>query len=428
MAFRATHDALTGLPNRELLLDRLRQAIRNAERHPRPVAVLFIDLDNFKLINDSLGHSVGDDTLREFSRRLQDTVCDTDTVGRFGGDEFVILLTERADDLAVVQAITKVNAALAKPFDVSGVTHYLTVSIGWCRYPEHGKSADELLMHSDMAMFKAKQGGRNRVVAYQSTFDSHASDRLRLVDELRQALLREEFVLAFQPLFGSDGAPVALEALVRWQHPERGLVPPDKFIGVCEDSGLIVPLGRWVLHEAARQYARLEAEGFGRLRIAVNVSSAQFQQDLYADVESAVRSHNLPAGALELELTESVVMDDPETAIDLMQRLRSLGVSISVDDFGTGYSSLAYLKRLPIQRLKIDRSFVRDLSDNQEDQVICNAIIQLAHSLGLATVAEGVETQAQRDWLVARGCDELQGYLLGRPQLFDAMLAALKEG
>ncbi|HTA64733.1 MAG TPA: EAL domain-containing protein, partial [Xanthomonadaceae bacterium] len=425
LAFRATHDELTGLPNRQLLVDRLQQALLNAERHARSIAVLFIDLDDFKLINDSLGHTAGDETLRLVAQRLQEAVADFDTVARFGGDEFVILLSEHTDDASVEQAIAGVNAALSRPFDISGSSHYIGASIGWCRSPTAGTVAESLLMRADLAMYKAKQGGRSRVMAYQPAFDSQVSARLHMVSELRLALERGEFVLEFQPLFGIDGAPTALEALVRWQHPERGLLPPGYFIGVCEESGLIVPLGRWVLNEAARHHALLAAAGIGSLRIAINISSLHFQQDLYADVESALQAHGLPRGILELELTESVIMANPESAIDVMRRLDGIGVSISVDDFGTGYSSLAYLQRLPIDRLKIDRSFVRDLGSNDDDAAICTSIIRLAHSLGLRTVAEGVETAEQLDWLRQRGCDEVQGFLLARPRPFAQMLTEM---
>jgi diguanylate cyclase (GGDEF)-like protein/PAS domain S-box-containing protein len=427
LAFRATHDELTGLPNRQLLVDRLQQALINAERHGRSIVVLFVDLDDFKLINDSLGHTAGDETLRMVAQRLSEAVAESDTVARFGGDEFVILLSEHTDEASVEQAIAGVNAALSRPFDIAGSTHYIGASIGWCRSPEAGTVAEALLMRADLAMYKAKQGGRNRATAYQPSFDSQVSARLHMVSELRSALERGEFVLAFQPLFDIDGAPVALEALVRWQHPERGLLPPGQFIGVCEESGLIVPLGRWVLDEAMRHHALLAAAGLGRLRIAVNISSLHFQQDLYADVETAMRAHGVPRGVLELELTESVIMGNPEAAIDVMRRLDGIGVAISVDDFGTGYSSLSYLKRLPIDRLKIDRSFVRDLGRNDDDEAICNSIIRLAHSLGLHTVAEGVETQAQLDWLHARGCDEVQGFLLAQPLPFAQALAGLKK-
>ncbi len=425
LAYRATYDELTGLPNRQLLFDRLQQSIRNADLAGRGIGVLFVDLDEFKLINDSMGHSAGDDVLRTVGKRFEKAVRSPDTLGRFGGDEFVVILTEQIDEGGVGRVIERINAALAEPVDIAGALHYLTASIGYCRYPDAGMDAETLLKKADLAMYQAKQQGRNRAVAYHADFDADINERLHLVSALRDALQRDEFRLVFQPLFSRNGAAVGLEALLRWQRPERGLIMPEQFIGVCEDSGLIVLIGRWVLNEAARRYAQLSAAGLGHLRIAVNVSAAQFQQNLYEDVRSAIEAHALPKGVLELELTESVIMVAPETAIATMRRLDALGVSIAVDDFGTGYSSLAYLKRLPIDRLKIDRSFVSDLGRNADDEAICAAIIQLARSLGLRTVAEGVETAQQLGWLHARGCDEVQGFLLGRPLPFDEALQAL---
>jgi EAL domain-containing protein (putative c-di-GMP-specific phosphodiesterase class I) len=328
-----------------------------------------------------------------------------------------------------VQAvIDRVAQALAEPVDLGGTPHQLTPSIGHCRYPEDGRDAETLLRHADLAMYQAKRQGRNRAVAYRREFDGTVSHRLQLVSQLREALQREEFRLVFQPLWGLDGQPLGLEALVRWQHPERGLLPPSEFIGVCEESGLIVELGGRVLREAARHHALLVASGLGHLRIAVNVSAAQFAQDLYAQVAAVVEEFALPAGALEIELTESVIMDSTERAIETMRRIAELGVGLSLDDFGTGYSSLAYLKRLPLHRLKIDRSFVQDLGHDLEDAAICDSIIGLGHLLGLRTVAEGVETEQQRDWLHTRGCDELQGFLLGRPLPFEELLPLLQDG
>ncbi len=425
LAFSATHDDLTGLPNRHLLVDRLQQALLNADRHRRSIVVVFIDLDDFKLINDSLGHSAGDVALRAVARRLEQVLATEDTLARFGGDEFVAMLTERTDDTGVAQTVAAIQAALAPPFEIAGAAHYLGASIGWCRSPDAGNAAEDLLMRADLAMYQAKQRGRNRVVAYEHRFDTQVSARLRMVSELRLALERGEFELVFQPLFDMTGKASALEALLRWHHPERGLLLPGHFIGVCEESGLIVPLGRWVLGEAARHHGLLAAAGLGTLRIAVNVSALQFRQDLFGDVQAALREHAVPRGALELELTESVIMDNPEAAIDAMRRIDALGVSLSVDDFGTGYSSLSYLKRLPIDRLKIDRGFVRDLGQNADDAAICTSIIRLAQSLGLHTVAEGVETHAQLDWLRARGCEEVQGFLLGHPQPFAQVLVEL---
>ena len=425
LAYRATHDELTGLPNRQLLQDRLQQAILNAERYGREVAVVFVDLDDFKLINDSLGHGAGDIALKTIAGRLSGMVRDTDTVGRFGGDEFVIVLTEQTDDAGVAQVVERVTAALTQPIELAGVRHVLTPSIGHCRYPQAGQDAETLLKHADLAMYQAKRQGRNRAVAYRSEFDAAVSQRLQLVSRLREALQNGEFTLAFQPLFDPAGRLLALEALARWQHPERGLLLPAEFISVCEESGLIVDLGRYVLREAARHHALLADVGLGHVRISVNVSAAQFEHELYRDVAAAVHEFGLPPGVLELEITESVIMDNPERAIETMKRISALGVCISVDDFGTGYSSLAYLKRLPIDRLKIDRSFVQDLGHDEDDAAICASIIGLGHLLDLRIVAEGVETEQQLQWLRARGCDELQGFLLGRPQPFETLLPQL---
>ncbi|HSR64222.1 MAG TPA: EAL domain-containing protein [Xanthomonadaceae bacterium] len=426
LAWRATHDDLTGLPNRQLLHDRLQHAILNAERYGRAAAVVFVDLDDFKLINDTLGHSAGDTALRTIAQRLREVVRDADTVGRFGGDEFVVVLTEHTDEAGVQAVIARIAAALAQPVELAGVPHLLTPSIGHCRYPQDGRDAETLLRHADLAMYQAKRQGRNRAVAYRAEFDGTVSQRLQLVSQLRDGLQRDEFVLAFQPLWGLAGEPRGLEALVRWRHPERGLLPPSDFIGVCEESGLIVELGRRVLREAARHHALLAATGLGHLRIAVNVSAAQFAHDLHGEVAAVVAEFALPPGALEIELTESVIMDNTDRAIDTMRRIAELGVGLSLDDFGTGYSSLAYLKRLPLDRLKIDRSFVQDLGHDLEDAAICASIIGLGHLLGLRTVAEGVETEQQCAWLRARGCDELQGFLLGRPMAFDALLPLLQ--
>ena len=427
LAHRATHDELTGLPNRQLLHDRLHQAILNADRYGRQAAVVFIDLDDFKLVNDNLGHSAGDTVLRIVAQRLREVVRDTDTVGRVGGDEFVVVLTEQTDEAGMALVIQRVSAALSQPMEVAGLSHTLTPSIGWCRYPDAGTDAETLLMRADVAMYQAKRSGRNRAVAYRAEFDVHASQRLRLLGELREALRLKQFELVFQPLFDRAGGVVALEALVRWQHPERGLLAPGEFIGVCEDSGLIVELGRRVLLEAARHHCLLAEAGLGRLRIAVTCPRCS-RAGLVDDVRAALAQHEMPAGALELELTESAIMHNFDRAIGVMQELAALGVTFSVDDFGTGHSSLAYLQRLPIDRLKIDRSFVKDLGAGSDDATICASIIGLAHSLKLETVAEGVETQQQLDWLREKGCDEVQGYLLGRPQAFDALLPTLLVG
>ncbi|MFZ5657937.1 MAG: EAL domain-containing protein [Pseudomonadota bacterium] len=427
LAWRATHDELTGLPNRQLLQDRLQQALAAARRYRREGALIFIDLDDFKLVNDSLGHSAGDSVLREVGARLSRVARGTDTVARFGGDEFVIVLAEVEGEHGVQDVIARVTAELARPLGLGESQHTLTASIGWCRFPEAGEDVETLLMHGDLAMYQAKRQGRNRAVPFHREFVDGMSRRLLLVGQLRQAIERDEFVPVFQPLFDRDERPVALETLLRWQHPERGMLLPGEFISVCEESGLIVDVGRRVLHQAGRHYRRLAEAGLGHLRIAVNVSPAQFNDELVRHVREVVEEHAIPAEILELEITEGLLMTDPERAIELMRQITALGVTFSVDDFGTGYSSLAYLKRFPIDRLKIDRSFVRDLGVDEDDAAICNSIIGLAHALDIRTVAEGVETELQLDWLRMRRIDEVQGYLLGHPMPFDELLPLLRE-
>jgi diguanylate cyclase (GGDEF)-like protein/PAS domain S-box-containing protein len=425
LAWRATHDELTGLPNRQLLQDRLQQALANAQRYGREGALVFIDLDDFKLVNDSLGHSAGDRVLREVGHRLSAVARDTDTVARFGGDEFVIVLSEITGEAAVQDVLARLASELARPLSVGDALHTLTASIGWCRFPAAGADVETLLMHGDLAMYQAKRQGRNRAVPFHNDFVDGISRRLQLVSQLRQAIERDEFVPVFQPLFDRDERPVALETLLRWQHPERGLLLPGEFIAVCEESGLIVDVGRRVLHQAARHYRMLADAGLGHMRIAVNVSPAQFTDELVRHVREALEAHRVPPEILELEITEGLLMTNPERAIELMRQITQLGVTFSVDDFGTGYSSLAYLKRFPIDRLKIDRSFVRDLGVDEDDAAICNSIIGLAHALDIRTVAEGVETALQLDWLRMRRIDEVQGYLLGRPMPFEELLPML---
>ncbi|WP_462116651.1 bifunctional diguanylate cyclase/phosphodiesterase, partial [Lysobacter xanthus] len=425
LAYRATHDALTDLPNRQLLQDRLQQALLNAQRYGRDGVLIFVDLDDFKLVNDTLGHGAGDQVLCEVAQRLRGVARETDTVARFGGDEFVIILTEQMGDTGASEVMRRITDALGRPIDIGGSLQTLTASIGWCRFPEAGDDVETLLKHADLAMHQAKRQGRNRAVPFQNEFVDGVSRRVQLVAELRRALERKEFVAVFQPLFDSEERPVALETLVRWRHPERGLLMPGEFIPVCEESGLIVELGRRVLDEAARHWRLLADAGMPGLRVAVNVSPAQFSDDLVRYVAETVQRHRLPAEVLELEITEGLLMQDPERAIELMRQIAALGVSFSIDDFGTGYSSLAYLKRFPIDRLKIDRSFVRDLGSDEDDAAICNSIIGLAHALDIRTVAEGVETALQLDWLRARHIDEVQGYLLGRPMPFEELLPLL---
>ncbi|GIX38552.1 MAG: GGDEF domain-containing protein [Silanimonas sp.] len=425
LAHRATHDELTTLPNRQLFRDRLAQALRESKRFGLNLVVLFVDLDNFKLVNDSLGHAAGDELLRTVARRLQGCLRQTDTVARFGGDEFVVLLLGEVET-DVLRVVDRITEALRRPVELAGSMHYVTASIGYARCPADGDEAGVLLQRADIAMYQAKARGRNCAVGYEPAFDQGATERLFLISQLREAVERQEFELHYQPQFRWDGRAQGMEALIRWRHPSRGLLAPGHFIDALEESGLMVEVGRWVLRDAARRHAELVAAGLADVRLSVNVSATQLHHHLLEDVEAVVRDFQLPPGALELELTESVLMVNAESTIEQMRRVARLGVGIAVDDFGTGYSSLSYLKRLPIQRLKIDRSFVRGLGSDPDDEAICASVILLASSLGLDTVAEGVETEAQRDWLAEHGCGELQGYLLGRPVPFDEVLAMIR--
>ena len=424
LAWRSTHDVLTGLPNRHLLLDLATQAVLRAQQAGHRVAAIVVDLDGFKLVNDELGHTAGDQVLVEIAARLSQVAGPDAVLARSAGDEFTLLL-EDSDELQAGRVATAVHAALGQPIHIAGQRCKLTACVGTSHYPDDAASAESLLMSAGTAMSQAKRQGRNGTVAYRAGKVPATTGRLQLLQELRDALERKEFRLLFQPVFSSDLRLVALQALVRWEHPRRGLLPPSEFIPACEESGLIVELGRRVLHEAMRHHGLLAAQGLGHVRIAVNVSAMQFTHGLLEDVQRVVHEFDLPRGALELELTESVIVDDPERAAQAMLALADLGVTIAIDDFGMGYSSLSYLKRLPIHRLKIDRSFVNDLESDGSDRSICEAVIALARTLRLGVVAEGVESTFQRDWLRHSGAGELQGYLFARPVAFeDAMAVA----
>jgi diguanylate cyclase (GGDEF)-like protein len=413
----AHHDTLTGLPNRFHLRARLEQALATARRSSGRVAVMFLDLDRFKIINDTLGHHIGDGLLVEVARRLGASVRASDVVARLGGDEFVVVLTEVEEIGAVRQVGEKILAALGARYDIEGNELHSTPSIGIALYPEDGEGVDALMKNADTAMYHAKTAGRNNVQFFTASMNAQASERMALENSLRQAVDHGDFELHYQPQVDlASGRIVGVEALVRWRHAEHGLIPPDKFIPVAEETGLIVPLGEWVLYEAARQVAVWRAEGIADVSVAINLSAHQLRDDALPGVVADVLSrHGIDPEDIEIEITESVAMSDPNATIEHLGSLRRMGIELAVDDFGTGYSSLAYLKLLPIHRLKLDRSFVMDIEHDPNDAAICTATIALAHSLGLSVVAEGVETVAQRDYLAGLGCDVAQGYLYSRP-------------
>jgi diguanylate cyclase (GGDEF)-like protein/PAS domain S-box-containing protein len=413
----ANHDVLTELPNRMLLTDRLNHAIAGAVRHGESVWVAFLDIDRFKLVNDSLGHATGDALLRTVAARLLSVGRDSETVARLGGDEFVLVLPQRSGASLAHGVVRRFLDAVGQPVIVQGHELMLTCSIGIAVFPGDGHDADTLIEHADIAMYRAKERGRNGFCFYTSSMNELALERLRVEGELRSALELGQFVLHYQPQLDlSSGRIVGVEALVRWQHPEKGLLAPAHFINIAEETGLIVPLGNWVLRTACEQNKRWQRAGYATVRTAVNLSARQFAQPgLTESIAAALRESGLDPSELELEITESMVMTDVERTIVTLRDLKSLGVQLSVDDFGTGYSSLAYLKRFPIDVLKIDRSFVRDMTSDAGDAAIVTTVIALAHNLGLTVVAEGVEEPAQLEFLKRHGCDSAQGYLFSKP-------------
>ena len=425
----ATHDHLTGLPNRVLFNEELQRALARAERHTRPVTLFFMDLDRFKNINDTLGHQFGDRVLQEAARRLAGCVREGDIIARLGGDEFVLLVEELGDPVALTEIAKKLLGAVADLGRIDGQELNISLSIGICAYPADGRDAKTLLAGADIAMYRAKDQGRNGFCFYSAELQSHTPEKLALEAGLRHGLEREEFRIHYQPKIDmASGAITGVEALLRWQHPEKGLLLPDKFIYLAEETGLIIPIGLWTLREVCMRVRAWKDAGLPRMPVAVNLSAIQFgQEQLVPQLAEIIRSTGIEPGILELEITESMVMHDPDQAVKLMHNLRAMGVRLTMDDFGTGYSSLGYLKRFPINSLKVDRSFVRDLPHSTDDIAITRAVIAMAHSLQMNVIAEGVELKEQFDVLLNEGCDEFQGYLCRPPLTEDDLIRFVRQ-
>jgi diguanylate cyclase (GGDEF)-like protein len=412
----ATHDALTGLPNRALFNETLVHAIGQAQRHHRSAALFFLDIDRFKNINDTLGHANGDRVLQEVGRRLTAAVRASDMVARLGGDEFVLLVEDFTDTSDLADIAAKILGAFEPSFVLDGQELALSSSIGICTFPEDGADAQTLLSNADIAMYRAKEQGRNRHCFYAAELNKLSQERLALEAALKHALERDEIEIHYQPKIEFGGGRVTgVEALIRWRHPQLGLLAPDRFVPLAEETGLIIPIGYWTLRRVCERVCKWREQGL-HLSVAVNLSASQFHQpELVRELAAILWSTGAPAQHLELEITETMVMKDPDRAVAVMEQLRSMGVRLSIDDFGTGHSSLGYLKRFPIDRLKVDRTFVRELPHNGDDAAITRAVIALAHSLKMTVVAEGVEDQQQFDMLREQGCDEFQGYYCRPP-------------
>jgi diguanylate cyclase (GGDEF)-like protein/PAS domain S-box-containing protein len=426
--FLAYYDALTGLPNRTLLEDRLTKALASARRRKDKVALLFLDLDRFKTINDSLGHSFGDLLLQEVAERLKRFAREQDTVARLGGDEFLIVLTALKDVGDAAIAAERIMNALTTAYVIQGRSLSIGCSLGISVFPEHGTDGETLIKNADAAMYCVKESGRNRFRFFTGDMNAQVVERLTLENSLRLALGREELFLVYQPQMDiATGRITGLEALLRWQHPELGLVPPDKFIRIAENSGLIMPIGEWVLRTACRQARKWQDEGLPAVPVAVNVSAVQFRQEDFCEViRRVLHETGLAPQYLELELTESLLLSNADVTLSVLQELNAMGLTLAIDDFGTGYSSLSYLKQFPVSKLKIDRSFVRDIAVNPDDAAITTAIISMAKSLHLKVIAEGVEDEAQMSFLRAHQCGEIQGYYFSKPLAVDKVADKLR--
>jgi diguanylate cyclase (GGDEF)-like protein/PAS domain S-box-containing protein len=434
LAHLAYHDPLTQLPNRLSFEAQLTQSLRICQREGRRLALMVIDLDNFKNINDTLGHHIGDEVLKKVALRLRESIRASDLVARLGGDEFVVVLPEIDGPMVAARVANKIQQSLADSYLVDGYSLYATPSIGISLFPTDGQDTGTLLRNADSAMYHAKSAGRNNHQFYASRMNEAAGERLRLESALRLAVAAisptgSEFSLHFQPQINAGtGQVIGLEALLRWNSPTFGAVSPLRFIGIAEETGLIQPLGDWVIWETCRYTRELKSHGFENIRVAINISAQQLRhENLLMLVRGALACYNLKPSDIELEVTESTAMQNTEVTLGILDQLANMGIVLAIDDFGTGYSSLAYLKHLPIKHLKIDRSFVTDIETDANDAAICAATIALGHNLGLKLIAEGVETEQQREFLCRLGCDVLQGYLFSKPLPFDEIIPYLAQ-
>jgi diguanylate cyclase (GGDEF)-like protein len=417
LAYLAQYDPLTGLPNRALFQDRMKAAMRHAKRNNSIVALMFLDLDHFKDINDTLGHDSGDDLLKDVSMRLQDCIREEDTVARLGGDEFTVILQDihHREDAAPVAG--KIIDALSTPFNLGEQEVFVTTSIGIADFPSCGKDVEAIVRCADTALYRAKREGRNNFRFFESEMNAEVSERMTMINDLRHAVQKMEFVMYYQPLIdASSDEVVGMEALLRWQHPGRGLLPAKDFVPLLEETGLIIPVGEWVLHETCRQCRLWQQAGFSALYMSVNLSARQFfKRDLATVVSKALEQNQLDPRSLQLEITESVLMDHSYGTLETLERLHELGIRLAIDDFGVGYSSLSYLKKYPFEVLKFDRSFVEEMGTSENGAAIVAAVIDLGHSIKMSVMAEGVETEHQVGLLHDRGCDQFQGFLFAHP-------------
>ncbi len=428
LQYLANYDSLTQLPNRALCMDRIKYSLKRAVRTNTMVAILFLDLDHFKDVNDSLGHAVGDQLLKATSQRLLEKIRREDTLARLGGDEFIILLNDINNLEDIISIVEKIVQGFETPFQLSSYEVNTTVSIGVCSFPQDGTNVDSLMKAADAAMYKAKEVGRNTYEFYEASLNKMATRRHQLANELRQAIKNEEFRLVYQPqLDVKKNKVMGAEVLLRWHHPILGSISPAEFVPIAESTGLIREIGNWVLENACRSIAGCIKAGV-EIRLAINLSAAQFRQiDLPEIIAGKLQKYRIPPRLLEVEITESMLMRDVTQAIDILEHLKDMQIRIAIDDFGTGYSSLAYLRRFPLDALKVDRSFIDELVVDQDDTAITMAIISMAKSLRLEVIAEGVETQEQLNFLMENGCDEIQGYYFSKPLEFNAFVEFIKK-